>query len=78
MNAAPTVMMAEFNSPSASSATAQECDLGTIVDVAVGNGSFNTLVAAVTAADLAGTLPGDGPFTVFGKWHMIDGCHSII
>ena len=45
----------------------EECDLGSIVDVAVGNGSFNTLVAAVTAADLAGTLSGDGPFTVFGK-----------
>merc|ERR1711966_352178 len=43
----------------------EECDLGSIVDVAVGNGSFNTLVAAVTAADLAGTLSGDGPFTVF-------------
>ena len=45
----------------------EECDLGTIVDVAVGNGSFGTLVAAVTAADLVGTLSGDGPFTVFGK-----------
>ena len=44
-----------------------ECNLGTIVDVAVGNGSFETLVAAVTAADLVGTLSGDGPFTVFGK-----------
>ena len=43
------------------------CDLGTIVDVASGNGSFETLVAAVTAADLAGTLSSDGPFTVFGK-----------
>ena len=41
------------------------CDLGTIVDVAVGNGSFGTLVAAVTAADLAGTLSSNGPFTVF-------------
>jgi len=49
-----------------------ECDLGTIVDVAVGNGSFNTLVAAVTAADLAGTLSGDGPFTVFGKWDVFN------
>ncbi len=38
---------------------------GTIVDVAVGNDDFSTLVAAVTAADLAGTLSGDGPFTVF-------------
>ena len=45
----------------------EECDLGTIVDVAVGNGSFGTLVAAVTAADLVETLSGDGPFTVFGK-----------
>jgi len=45
----------------------EACDLGTIVDVAVGNGSFETLVAAVTAADLVETLSGDGPFTVFGK-----------
>jgi uncharacterized surface protein with fasciclin (FAS1) repeats len=38
---------------------------GTIVDVAVANGSFDTLVAAVTAADLAGALSADGPLTVF-------------
>ena len=38
---------------------------GTIVDVAVGAGTFETLVAAVTAADLAETLSGEGPFTVF-------------
>ncbi|UYI49029.1 fasciclin domain-containing protein [Vibrio natriegens] len=36
-----------------------------IVDVAVENGSFNTLVAAVKAADLVETLKGEGPFTVF-------------
>lgn len=36
-----------------------------IVDTAVGAGTFNTLVAAVTAADLVDTLKGDGPFTVF-------------
>jgi uncharacterized surface protein with fasciclin (FAS1) repeats len=36
-----------------------------IVDVAVADGRFETLVAAVTAADLAGTLKGEGPFTVF-------------
>ena len=36
-----------------------------IVDTAVGAGSFKTLVAAVTAADLAETLKGEGPFTVF-------------
>ncbi|MEM0943857.1 MAG: fasciclin domain-containing protein, partial [Pseudomonadota bacterium] len=36
-----------------------------IVDTAVEAGSFNTLVAAVQAADLVDTLKGDGPFTVF-------------
>ena len=40
-------------------------EVGTIVDVAVANGSFDTLVAAVTAADLVETLSGEGPFTVF-------------
>lgn len=38
---------------------------GTIVDVAVANGSFNTLVAAVQAAGLVETLSSNGPFTVF-------------
>lgn len=38
---------------------------GNIVDVASSAGSFNTLVAAVTAADLVDTLKGPGPFTVF-------------
>lgn len=38
---------------------------GDIVDVAVGAGDFNTLVAAVTAAGLVDTLKGPGPFTVF-------------
>jgi uncharacterized surface protein with fasciclin (FAS1) repeats len=42
-------------------ATAQ----GTIVDVAVGNENFSTLVTALTAADLVTALQGDGPFTVF-------------
>ena len=36
-----------------------------IVDTAVAAGSFNTLVAAVTAAGLVETLKGAGPFTVF-------------
>ena len=36
-----------------------------IVDTAVAAGSFDTLVAAVKAADLVGTLKSDGPFTVF-------------
>ncbi|NTW12839.1 MAG: fasciclin domain-containing protein [Anaerolineales bacterium] len=38
---------------------------GTIVDIAVADGRFNTLVAAVTAAELVETLSGEGPFTVF-------------
>jgi len=36
-----------------------------IVEVAVGNQSFSTLVAAVKAAGLVETLSGDGPYTVF-------------
>ena len=36
-----------------------------IVDTAVEAGSFETLVAAVKAADLVDTLKGEGPFTVF-------------
>jgi uncharacterized surface protein with fasciclin (FAS1) repeats len=36
-----------------------------IVDIAVGNENFTTLVAAVTAANLVDTLKSPGPFTVF-------------
>ena len=43
-------------------AMAPEAD---IVGVAVGAGSFTTLVAALEAAGLVETLQGDGPFTVF-------------
>ncbi len=37
----------------------------TVVDVVVNSLDHNTLEAAVLAADLAGTLSGDGPFTLF-------------
>jgi len=37
----------------------------TVVDVVVSSPDHTTLEAAVIAADLAGTLSGDGPFTVF-------------
>jgi uncharacterized surface protein with fasciclin (FAS1) repeats len=37
----------------------------TIVENAVNSQDHTTLVAAVKAADLVGTLSGDGPFTVF-------------
>lgn len=36
-----------------------------IVDIAVGAGSFNTLVTAVKAANLVDVLKSPGPFTVF-------------
>ena len=37
----------------------------TIVEIAVGNKDFSTLVAAVKAAGLVDALSGEGPFTVF-------------
>ena len=37
----------------------------TIVDIAVADGRFTTLVAALEAAELVETLNGEGPFTVF-------------
>lgn len=39
--------------------------MANIVETAVQNGNFKTLVAAVTEADLVSTLSGPGPFTVF-------------
>jgi len=36
-----------------------------LVETAIGAGSFNTLVTAVKAAGLVGTLTSPGPFTVF-------------
>jgi transforming growth factor-beta-induced protein len=37
----------------------------TVVDLAIDNDNFSTLVAAVVKADLAETLSGTGPFTIF-------------
>jgi transforming growth factor-beta-induced protein len=45
--------------------TTVAAETGTIVDVATEAGSFSTLLAAADAADLVGTLEGEGPFTVF-------------
>ncbi len=42
-------------------ATAQK----SIVDIAVSNEDFSTLVTALKAADLVSALQGEGPFTVF-------------
>ncbi len=40
-------------------------DMADIVDIAVGAGSFTTLVTAVQAAGLVDALKSPGPFTVF-------------
>ncbi|MBG0788004.1 MAG: fasciclin domain-containing protein [Anaerolineaceae bacterium] len=41
-------------------------EMKSIVDIAVADGRFETLVAALQAAGLAETLAGEGSFTVFG------------
>ncbi|TNF26358.1 MAG: fasciclin domain-containing protein [Deltaproteobacteria bacterium] len=43
----------------------EEPETNTIVDVVTGDARFSTLATAVTAAGLADTLAGEGPFTVF-------------
>jgi uncharacterized surface protein with fasciclin (FAS1) repeats len=58
------------DAPASTEAMAETTDAmaeepGNIVEVAVGAGSFDTLVAAVQAAGLDGTLADGGPFTVF-------------
>jgi uncharacterized surface protein with fasciclin (FAS1) repeats len=53
------------DSDTATETMTEETSVGTIVDVASADGSFTTLVAAVTAAGLVETLSGTGPFTVF-------------
>lgn len=46
-------------------ATTEPATEGTIVEVAQGNDDFSMLVDAVTSAELAETLSGPGPYTVF-------------
>ncbi len=55
-------LMAAFAFPAQRDARAQG---NSIVDIAVADGRFTTLVAAVQAAGLADTLATGGPFTVF-------------
>ncbi|HRK90807.1 MAG TPA: fasciclin domain-containing protein [Anaerolineales bacterium] len=43
----------------------EAAESNTIVDIAVADGRFTTLVAALQAAELVETLSGEGPFTVF-------------
>jgi transforming growth factor-beta-induced protein len=58
----PMMLVAVLLVVSAVPAFAQSPD---IVDTAVADGRFTTLVAALQAADLVDTLKGEGPFTVF-------------
>ena len=60
MSTLKTTLAAAAISFAGGAATAQS-----IVDIAVGDDRFSTLVAAVTAAGLADTLAGPGPFTVY-------------
>ena len=53
------------NAATSKSTAAAPATTKTIVETAIGAGSFNTLVAAVKAAGLVETLNGTGPFTVF-------------
>ena len=58
-------------SPSSSPTDSPSQQCQGIVDIAVGNPDFSTLVAALTAADLVDALSGDGPLTVFGTYLMM-------
>ena len=64
-NAQTSDLSVTFNSVPADSSKNNNSGAGSIVDIAVSDGRFTTLVAAVTAAGLAETLAGPGPFTVF-------------
>src|SRR4051812_14351464 len=58
---ASTTLMLTLGAATTTSARADK----DIVDTAVAAGSFKTLAAALSAADLVQTLKGAGPFTVF-------------
>lgn len=54
------------NTPAAEAEVMDDSEMmSDIVDIAVADGRFETLVAAVTAAELVDTLKSEGPFTVF-------------
>jgi uncharacterized surface protein with fasciclin (FAS1) repeats len=68
-DAATTAQSPTAAQPATAATTAQPATPAagakTIADTAMGNPKLSTLVSAVQAADLAGTLSGPGPFTVF-------------
>ena len=68
----PTASTPVTNSPT----TKCPGSTGTIVDVAIANGSFTTLVGALEAYGLVDLLSSDGPFTVFGKY-CVERYHNL-
>lgn len=60
-----TTATTEMESGSDGASMSDEAASGDIVDLAMGNQDLSTLTDAVVAADLTGTLKGEGPFTVF-------------
>ncbi len=58
-------LLASLNSLAFAAPPSQEEPQKDIVDIAVEDGRFTTLVTALEAADLVDTLKGEGPFTVF-------------
>lgn len=63
--AAPTNVPEPTATPEPTAIPTEEPVAKNIVEIAVEDGRFTTLVAAVQAAGLVETLSGDGPFTVF-------------
>ncbi len=63
--AATTGLAAVASAPSAAHHRSSQAQSANIVETAVGTGVHTTLVAAVQAADLVGTLSGSTDFTVF-------------
>ncbi len=61
----PTVAPVEEATEETVEVETPEQEMNSIVDIAVEDGRFTTLVAALEAAGLAETLAGDGEFTVF-------------
>jgi transforming growth factor-beta-induced protein len=64
-NSASETEASQAEMPAEESAEEEAMEEKSIVDIAVEDGRFTTLVAAVQAAGLADTLSGEGEFTVF-------------
>lgn len=63
--AAATAMEAAPAAEAVKEATKEAAVTATVVDVAIANPDFSTLVSALSAAELTEALKAEGPFTVF-------------